>query len=214
MVAASESNAYERFNEAKVKALTGGNEVYCAFKHQTHFAYRPQYKIWLSSNQPVNADPDDDAVWGRLRVVEFPHSHLGTEDKTLKARMKSPAMLEGLLAWAVEGAKQWYALGSRGLPEMLEHSVHIKTQQRGELDHVQAWLDECCEIGTIYFAANKELYPSYRLWCEVNGVEAKKQKGLTQSLTRKGFPPARNMASRGVQGFLWSSRESMTHDTL
>jgi len=42
LVAASESNTYERFNEAKVKSLTGGNEVYCAFKHQTHFAYRPQ----------------------------------------------------------------------------------------------------------------------------------------------------------------------------
>lgn len=37
-VLASESNAYERFNKAKVKMLTGGNEVYCAFKHQTHFA--------------------------------------------------------------------------------------------------------------------------------------------------------------------------------
>lgn len=200
LVAASESNAYERFNEAKVKALTGGNEVYCAFKHQTHFAYRPQYKIWLSSNQPVNADPDDDAVWGRLRVVAFPHSHLGIEDKTLKSRMKSPAMLEGLLAWAVEGAKRWYALGSRGLPE-LEHSVQIKTRQRGELDHVQAWLDECCEVGSTHFAANKELYPSYRLWCEVNGVEAKKQKGLTQSLAHKGFATARTPTSRGVQGF-------------
>ncbi len=200
LVAASESNTYERFNEAKVKSLTGGNEVYCAFKHQTHFAYRPQYKIWLSSNQPVNADPDDDAVWGRLRVVEFPHSHLGIEDKTLKARMKSPAMLEGLLAWAVEGAKKWYALGSQGLPE-LEHSVRIKTQQRGELDHIQAWLEESCDTDPTYFTANKELYPSYRLWCEVNGVEAKKQKGLTQSLARKGFPLARSMTSRGVQGF-------------
>jgi len=200
LVAASESNAYERFNEAKVKALTGGNEVYCAFKHQTHFAYRPLYKIWLSSNQPVNADPDDDAVWGRLRVVSFPHSHLGQEDKALKSRMKSRPVLEGLLAWAVEGARQWYALGSRGLPE-LPTSVRIKTHQRSELDHVQAWLEECCDIGTEHFAANRELYPSYRLWCEVNGVEAKKQKGLTQSLARKGFLPGRNMVSRGVQGF-------------
>ncbi|MEZ4707593.1 MAG: phage/plasmid primase, P4 family [Caldilineaceae bacterium] len=31
LVSASESNAYERFNEAKIKALTGGNNVYCAF---------------------------------------------------------------------------------------------------------------------------------------------------------------------------------------
>jgi putative DNA primase/helicase len=198
-VLASESNAYERFNEAKIKMLTGGNEVYCAFKHQTHFGYRPQYKIWLSSNQPVNADPDDDAVWGRLRVVEFPHSHLGSEDKTLKQRMKSPAMLEGLLAWAVEGARQWYALGSKGLPE-LEHSAQLKAQQRSELDHVQAWLDECCEISEHHQAASKEFYPSYRLWCEVNGVESKKQKGLALALTHKGFKPYRTNQQRGFAG--------------
>lgn len=199
LVAASESNAYERFNEAKVKALTGGNEVYCAYKHQSHFNYRPQYKIWLSSNQPVNADPDDDAVWGRLRVIEFPHSHLGQEDKTLKLRMRSSAMLEGLLTWAVEGAKKWYQLGSRGLPE-LEHSARLKSQQRSDLDHIQAWLEECCDIAEDYSAPSKEIYPSYRLWCEINGVEAKKQKALALSLQRKGFSAYRTNKQRGITG--------------
>lgn len=199
IVLASESNQYERFNEAKVKALTGGNEVYCAFKHRSHFNYRPQFAIWLSSNQPVNADPDDDAVWGRLRIIEFPKSHLGQEDKTLKDRMKSRAILEGLLAWSIQGAINWYALGSRGLPE-LETSAAIKTVQRSELDNVQAWLEECCTLGTDYFTSNSKLYPSYRLWCEINGVEPKKQKGLTQALQRKGFNPARTDATRGVKG--------------
>ena len=143
IVMASESNAYERFNEAKVKALTGGNEVYCAFKHHTHFSYRPEFKIWLSSNQPVNADPDDDAVWGRLRVVEFNQSYLGKEDKGLKERMKSPAVLRGVLAWAVAGALQWFTLGECGLPE-LESSARLKATHRAELDNVGAWLEECC----------------------------------------------------------------------
>lgn len=200
IVLASESNAYERFNEAKVKMLTGGNEVYCAFKHQTHFAYKPQYKIWLSSNQPVNADPDDDAVWGRLRVIEFPHSHLGKEDKALKQRMKSPAMLESLLAWAVEGAIRWYQLGSQGLPE-LECSSRLKAQQRDDLDNVQAWLEECCQIEPHQFSPNKEFYPSYRLWCEINGIEPKKQKGLAQALQRKGFSAHRTDRTRGMKGF-------------
>ena len=198
-VLASESNAYERFNEAKVKMLTGGNEVYCAFKHQTHFAYKPQYKIWLSSNQPVNADPDDDAVWGRLRVIEFPHSHLGKEDKALKQRMKSPAMLQSLLAWAVEGAMRWYQLGSRGLPE-LAYSASLKADQRSDLDNVQAWLEECTERGEAYFTPNKEIYPSYRLWCEINGIEPKKQKGLAQALQRKGCTPHRTERTRGIKG--------------
>lgn len=201
MVAASESNSYERFNEAKVKALTGGNEVYCAFKHRTHFSYRPTFKIWLSSNQPVNADPDDDAVWGRLRVVEFAHSHLGRENKSLKQRFKTAAVLEGVLAWAVAGAVRWYKLGDAGLPE-IESSRQIKARHRGELDNVAAWLEECCTVGGNGFTANSILYLSYERWCKENGVEPKKLKGFSQALDRKGFRSDRTtVEGRQMRGF-------------
>lgn len=185
LVAASESNAYERFNEAKVKALTGGNEIYCAFKHRDHFNYRPQFKIWLSSNQPVNADPDDDAVWGRLRVIEFAKSHLGQEDKSLKEKMKAPDVLEGVLAWIVAGAMRWYTLGSKGLPE-LAASAAVKTAHRSELDNIAGWIDECCERADT-FTPYSALYMSYETWCKSNGVEAKKQKGFSQALSKKGL---------------------------
>lgn len=184
-VAASESNAYERFNEAKVKLITGGDKIQVAFKHKTPFFYRPRYKIWLSSNQPVNADPDDDAVWGRIRVVEFLHSYLGKEDKGLKYDMRSPAILEGVLAWAVEGAMKWFALGRQGLPE-LERGKRLKAGQRAELDNVQAWLDETCTAADT-FTAYASLYLSYQEWCKNRGVEPKKQKGFSQSLLAKGY---------------------------
>ena len=194
LVAASESNSYERFNEAKLKALTGGNEVYCAFKHRDHFNYRPQFKIWLSSNEPVNADPDDDAVWGRLRVLSFPISHAGHEDKLLKQRMRSPEVLKGVLAWAVEGARRWYELGSSGLPE-LPISEELKEKQRESLDAVQMWLEECRvnpeRVPADAFMATADLYSSYRRWCEGNGQTPKQMKGFTQALTRKGFAPDR-----------------------
>lgn len=196
-VAASESNAYERFNEAKVKALTGGNEVYCAFKHRDHFSYRPQFKIWLSSNQPVNADPDDDAVWGRIRIIEFPNSQLGKEDKSLKQRMKTEALLMGVLTWAVEGAMEWYRLGQKGLPEV-EQSRTAKDTHRGELDNIQSFIDECCVTGSAYFFAQDRLFPIYEQWCKSNGVEPKKAKGLTQSFKKKGFLEGRRYKN-GVQ---------------
>ena len=200
-VAASESNSYERFNEAKIKALTGGNEVYCAFKHKTHFGYKPQFKIWLSSNQPINADPDDEAVWGRLRVVEFPHSHLGHEDKSLKYNMRSNENLEGVLAWAVDGAKRWYALGTSGLPEVAG-SAKTKQAHRSELDNVQAWIDENCEKSDV-FCAYSSLYYSYETWCKNNGVEPKKQKGFSQALIHKGYQnKAARVDDKVVKGFM------------
>ena len=200
-VSASESNAYERFNEAKVKALTGGNEVYCAFKHKDMFGYKPTFKIWLSTNQPVNADPDDDAVWGRVWVIEFPNSYLGREDKRLKARMKSPAALEGVLAWIVEGARRWYALGDAGLQEP-DSSKRVKAIHRGTLDNVQTWLDEFCSTDGQGFAANSMLYLSYERFCKENGIEPKKQKGFSQALIRKGYEEMRiTRDSKTLRGF-------------
>ena len=211
LVFASESNAYERFNEAKVKALTGGDEIYCAFKHRSHFNYRPTFKIWLLSNQPVNADPDDDAVWARVRLVHFPHSHLGNEDKGLKERMKEDANLRGVLAWAVEGARRWYELGTAGLSEPAS-SRALLAEHRGELDNVGAWLDECATPDADGFCTSQNVYSSYKTWCDGIGVTPKQQKGLTQSLERKGYTSTRMRVEgkvyRGFRGFSFTKRDT------
>jgi len=188
-VMASESNRYERFDEAKLKRISGGNEISCAFKHKDHFNYRPQFKIWLSSNHPVNADPDDDAAWGRLRVIPFPKSYLGIEDKNLKGQMRLPEIRQGILAWAVEGALRWYTsinLG-RGLPE-LPRLADVKQAQRTELDHIQQWMDERTRnTDASEWIPFKELYTDYADWCAENGITKKHGQTLAKLLVRKGF---------------------------
>lgn len=185
LIFASESNKYQTLNSAKIKSLTGGDEVRCAFKHRDHFEYKPQYKVWLLSNQSVNADVDDDAVWGRVRVINFPNSFLGQEDKSLKWRMRTEKTLEGVLAWAVAGAIRWHA-SQYGL--IAPDSVKAETQKhRLDLDYVAQWLDECCQIHPTHFEPNHRIYQSYKDWCTDNGITPKQQRGLTLSLKGKGF---------------------------
>jgi P4 family phage/plasmid primase-like protien len=202
-VVASESNKYQALNAGKIKLLTGGNEVYCCYKHHNHFSYRPQYKVWLVSNHPVNADVDDDAVWYRIRVIEFPRSFAGCEDKELKVKMKHPDTLRGVLAWAVVGAAKWFA-AQTGL--VTPKSVTVVTQQhRCDLDYVQMWIDECCEVDTTKWVSNEAVYTSYKEWCRENGVEAKQARGVALALKGKGFGvgvQVKNAGknSRGVSG--------------
>lgn len=184
LVVTSESNRYEQLNTGKVKSLTGGNYIRCAYKHRAHFTYRPQFKAWLVSNHPVSADVEDEALWYRVKVVLFPNSHIGKEDKHLKARLSKPAVLAGVLRWAVEGAQAWYRS-----PDGLVHpkAIAINTNdQRRELDMVQAWLDERCEDGETY-TAYSVIYADYSGWCKDNGVEPKKAKTFTQALKGKGY---------------------------
>jgi putative DNA primase/helicase len=181
LVFASESNKYQSLNPAKVKALTGGNMVYCAFKHKDMFNYRPQYTVWLSSNHEVNADADDDALWGRVKVVHFPYSQLGKEDKSLKRRMQSPENLEAVLAWLIDGAFQWYQHEGQGLqtPDAVKE---LTLSQREAQDSVGLWLEECCEVKMGEWVENSKVMTSYEEWCKANGYEPKKAKGLSQSL--------------------------------
>jgi putative DNA primase/helicase len=187
-VVASESGRSQWLNAAKIKQLTGGDDVFCALKYRDHFSYRPQYKIWLFSNHPPKVDVTDDAAWYRIRLIEFPHSHAGREDKLLKERMKAPRMLQQVLAWAVVGAMRWYRRGGLGL-EIPQRVKEVTEQARDRIDYVQQWIENCViRLGNSdAFVPNEDLYPSYKEWCEDQGVTPKGNGSLTQALKSKGY---------------------------
>jgi putative DNA primase/helicase len=199
LVFASESNKYQSLNPGKIKQLTGGNFIQAAFKHKNRFSYRPQYTVWLSSNHKAMGDPEDDALWYRVLVVEFPNSHAGHEDTTLKTRLKSPEVQQGILKWVVEGAIRWYASERLHVPER----VKLATQaHRDELDTVALWVDDEVREEEGEFTPFAMLYQSYKLWCENNGVEPKKSRELGQALKRRGYQEARTMRARGYSGIV------------
>jgi len=205
LVFASESNRNQSLNPAKIKQLTGGDSITASFKHKDFFTYRPQFKMWMMSNQSVNGDPDDDALWGRVRVIEFPHSFLGREDKTKKARLKETDALEAILYWAVQGVFKWYSLGASGLQTPVQ-VVKATQQHRDELDYIQQWLDECTEKDADGWTSNEGITGSYTTWCENNNVQfTKGPKALSQSLKSKGYKVGEvrkinGKTCRGVEG--------------
>jgi len=186
-VTAGEGGRNQKLNVALLKRMTGGNDIYCAFKYGTHFSYRPQFKVWLASNHPANADPDDDAAWYRVKTIHFPTSHAEREDKLLKARLHQPENLRGLLAWAVVGAQRWYRRGAGGLrpPSEVKRDT---AEARYSLDYVQQWLDErVTRTGDDAFVENAYLYSNYQHWCEAVGYRPKGMRALTMALKQRGY---------------------------
>lgn len=199
-LAASESKNSHWLDAAKLKRWTGGNLVTCAYKYGKHFTYLPQFKIWLTSNFPPRMDADDTAAWERLRVISFPRSWLGSEDKTLKERMRSPEVLKGVLTWAVLGAVKWYKNPCKGLraPKTI---VAEGTQARASLDWVSEWVEQDGLVNTgrdddrISIA---RLRARYEDWCEEQGVSPKKWPALKASLERLGYVfPKKAMKIKG-----------------
>lgn len=182
LVIASESRRYERLNEAVLKSVTGGDEIYCAFKGKTHFSYRPAYKIILTSNHPASADPLDTAAWSRLRVIQFSNSFLGNEDKSLKAKLKTDESQQAILAWMAEGARMWYEEGLAA-PEEISSFTN---SQREESNTALLFLRDCTskQLGSVKSGA--ELFHAYVVYCNHEGHTPYKRRSFTQALLEAG----------------------------
>jgi putative DNA primase/helicase len=204
LVVASESRKNERLNEAVLKQVTGGDNIYCAHKNKPHFSYKPQFKIMLMSNHPANTDPTDAAAWGRLRVISFPNSFLGKEDKALKRRLKERDNLEGVLAWMVQGAMYWY---EAGLP-VPDSVIELTNKQQIMSNSVAMFVDQCCSIETDGFEPGTPLYKEYKDWCKDEGYQPLGRKNFTIALNDLGIESDRQThagkVSRGFVGIDYS----------
>lgn len=212
-VAAGESNKKQPLNPAKIKQLTGGNFIYCAYKHREHFSYQPQFKIWLSSNHQANVDVDDDAAWSRVKVIEFPISRVGHEDKRLKRDLAKEENLRGVLRWAVEGAREWYQ-ADNGL-QFPETVTKATAAQRESQDFIRQYLIESTQDDLGAWIHTGALWESYKAWCDSNGVPAKYQNQFSQALKAKGyeFDRKRNVEKKLIR-VVKGLKMNVTHDTL
>lgn len=187
-IVASESNKYELLNPRRIKSITGGDMIRCAHKHGNFFEYFPQFKVWLISNNPVKADSEDEALWARVNVIEFPNSYLGREDKGLKRRMLQPDNLEAVLRWAVEGAIAWYSSLPDGIQKP-ERVISETARQRAGNDFSAQFVNECIQTKPGAFLPNKVWKAVYRAWCDENSVTPKDSKVGVQ--LRRHYPTSR-----------------------
>jgi len=210
LVVVGESTKYRRLNATQINAMTGGDEILCAFKYGQFFRYRPKYKLWIASNWPIPADPDDVAFWRRVRYVEFPVRKLSTYNTNLKIELKKPHHLQGILTWAVEGAVKYQQNNLLHLQKMPQIIQDTLDKQRTEQDSVHMWLCENCLVhpqafvGTefeavqtnftlsedtevVFVTPNATLYDNYKQFCIQNDFTPKNRRHLFYSLHAKGF---------------------------
>ncbi|MFI7096390.1 phage/plasmid primase, P4 family [Streptomyces lydicus] len=110
LVTASETEKYSRLAEALVKQLTGGDPVTCRFLNQNLFTYVPAFLLMVAGNYKPAILSQDLGVWRRVKLIPFEATFRGAKaDKTLPAALRAES--EGILAWAVRGAQEWYEHG-------------------------------------------------------------------------------------------------------
>lgn len=167
MVVCSEINEGDRFDEAKVKQLTGGDSLTARFMRQDHFTFTPTHKLWLMGNHQPSVSSGGHSFWRRLRIVPFvntvPEDRRVDDLQGILARDHGGAILH----WIITGAAAYF---DGGLDE--PQSVKTATEEYAkEQDTVARFVADRCHLGGGSQVKVKvgTLRAAYEAWCSDEG---------------------------------------------
>jgi P4 family phage/plasmid primase-like protien len=207
LVTASETQAGKRWDDQKVKALTGGDPITARFMRQDNFTYKPQFKLLFIGNHKPEIRDVDDAMRRRIQMVPFKHKPAVVDNQLEdKLKLEWPA----IFAWMVEGCLKWQSRGLLPLP----HAVAKLTDEyfEGE-DALGRWINECCTVGDDERAYSTELYDSWRAWARQNGEYEGSMKRLTGALKTRNIEQWQDSTTRR-RGFAGISVNRLDFETL
>jgi P4 family phage/plasmid primase-like protien len=166
---ASEVNQGTRFDEAKVKELTGGDTITARFMNKDFFTFAPTHHLWLMGNHQPEVKTGGDSFWRRLRMVPFLHK---VPDHKKIGNLSDLLIQEegpGILAWVIRGAQDVFSGGLRE-PE----SVMAATNEyAAEEDHLSRFLEETVRMGggEHVLLETGQLRQAYETWCKDEGIK-------------------------------------------
>jgi len=193
-VFASETQGGKRWNESRIKELTGGEPITARFMHRDEFTFMPAFKLNFLGNHKPELRNVDEGIRRRLHLVPF----------TTKPAKPDPFLTDTLrgewpqiLAWLIEGCLKWQL---EGLTPPLEVLVATEEYFEDE-DALGRWIKERCHViggGTVL---SSSLYDDWREWCGENGEYAGSMKRLSTALKDRGFQKWRDPIA-GRMGFI------------
>jgi putative DNA primase/helicase len=197
-VSAAEVEKGRRLAESKVKQLTGRDTVTARFLFGENFDFKPEFKLWLSTNNKPVIQGTDDAIWDRIRLIPFMQRFDGHKADT-KLPDKLRGELPGVFTWMVEGCLEWQ---EHGLEEPKTVTEATK-QYREEMDTLASFLDEACVVGAGYRVLAERLYQRYAIWCDKSGERKDPKKAFVARLGERGFVRRRETAGVNKGRYIW-----------
>lgn len=125
-----------RLDEGFLKAFTAADPLTANQKYKAAYDFTPTALLIMSGNDKPTIHGTDDGIWQRMRCVPWDESFVGREDKGLKDRLLH-SEAEGIAAWAVAGAVDWFAHGLNE-PARVERATE---EYREESDPYTEWAE-------------------------------------------------------------------------
>lgn len=196
LVTASETDAGRRWNEARLKQLTGGDAVTARLMRSDFFTFKPTFKLLIVGNHKPVLRAADEAMRRRLHLVPFV-KRPEHPDKELVEKLRAEA--PGILRWMIEGCLEWQQVGLNP-PE----SVLLATDEYfDDEDAMGRWISEECVVDETERVLTLDAYGSWRDWCARMGEHPGSAKSFAARVEAHGFKKWKHPDTRrrGFKGF-------------
>lgn len=163
-VVTDEAKLNDKLNESAIKTLTSGiGKIVARFLYGNEFEFTPIFKIFMASNYKPIIRGTDHGIWRRIKVLPFKviiPDH--KQDKDLKDKLL--AEMPQILGWMVKGCLEWQRVGLK-TPAKIDKETR---EYREEMDVVQRWINETCEVGLAFKEKSTDLFKNFSNYVQVN----------------------------------------------
>jgi putative DNA primase/helicase len=190
LVAISEPDEGSKLREARVKELTGDEQITARRMREDYWSFRRTHKFWLSTNHLPQINGTDEGIWRRIKLIPF-RVDLRKVTEPIPDYHKLLVGEEGpgILNWLLAGFRDWKANGF-----IEPQSVINETQSyRGSSDELGRFITDCCDVSPELVVASSELFDAYRVWGgDMSQVRFSKQMQTRFAHSKRTFGRYRN----------------------
>jgi putative DNA primase/helicase len=201
---ARESDEGTRWNEGRVKALTGGDRLKARRMRQDFVEFPPTHKLVVFGNSKPTLRGADQSAWKRrLHMIMFPQKFDDTPDdsknilkadKGLRDRLRAEA--PGILQLLIDGCLERNKLNSFDPPQTVREA---SSRFLAEQNVIAQWLAERCDMSDPYGTASvNELWADCSKWAEPRKEYIGRRNEFNDRLERAGIRITRTGGQRGI----------------
>lgn len=185
MVTATETDAGSKWNEPRIKQLTGRDKIAARFMRMDEFEFMPSFKIVIAGNHRPGLKTIGEEMRRRVHLIEFPDT-IPEEERDKQLPLKLQAEYPAILAWMIEGCLEWQDCGL-GKPERVAEDTRAYLEA---LDVLGAWIGESLEA---VYGTSVRVSECHKSYCAF----AKDRGEYEPSMTRF----SEDMQGRGIEAF-------------
>jgi putative DNA primase/helicase len=201
LITASENKKAVTLDSGLIKEWTGDKDMVARALYSSEIRFEPRGTLWFLTNHKPIIDDDSEGTWRRCRMVFF--------DTTIPVEKRVghltdiivDAESEGVLAWAIQGAIDFYRDGLQVPQKVLNDTNTYKEEQLPAIQFVR----ENYEQVTDSMVKMGDVMMHFSQWLREQGadVNATKDRGAVTKAINKLMP--KSAKTRRMEGMVFTN---------